>query len=337
MRCALLCLALIGCGARTDLTLEREDAGPDAMTAECLRDAHCDDGVECTRDRCVARRCVAEPVDASCDDGRFCTGVERCDAVRGCVSPGTPCDDGVACTDDVCDDELALCTPTPRAGLCPLSHRCDLELGCVARALVHTPSDLLEIDLPSGAVRRLAAAEISLTDIALTPDGRTFGIDGSSLFAIDLSDGTMRWIADLDDRHVALDVHPDGGLVAAGHRFHRVDPDTGRLTFIGSFPVGWGASGDIAFVRGRMLVTGSTAPGSSAGPDDVLFEVPAVGGDPIRVGSIGLPCVWGLAPFGDTLYGFTCEGWLIEIDPDTGAGRRLVDLGERRIGGAAAR
>jgi hypothetical protein len=334
---ALVALAL-GCGARSDLSLAAPDAGADALRPECARDEHCDDGVACTADRCEGRRCVHAPRDARCDDGRFCTGVGRCDPTDGCLFAGNPCGDGVACTEDRCDEALDRCEAVPRVDRCPLSHRCDPALGCVARALVHTPEELLEVDLPGGAVRVLAPAEVPLTDIALHPDGRTFGISASSLFAIDEADGSARWLAALEAQHVALDVHPDGALVAAGERtVSRIDPDTGVADPFARFPGRFSASGDIAFVRGRMLVTGTDTPARPSGSDDRLFEVPAAGGTLVELGSVGFACVWALAPFGETLYGFTCNGQLLEIDPETGAGRLLRELGDYFFGGAAAR
>jgi hypothetical protein len=46
---------------------------------------------------------------ADCDDGLFCTGLERCD--DGLCSAGTPrdCDDGVECTLDRCDEDSFSC------------------------------------------------------------------------------------------------------------------------------------------------------------------------------------------------------------------------------------
>ncbi len=209
----------------------------------------------------------------------------------------------------------------------------------MARAIVHDQTWLYEVDLPSGAIERLARAELSFTDVSLHPDGRLFAISTNSLFELDEMDGSARFIASLPERSVALDVTPDGDLVAAGVSIIlRIDPDTGVATTLARFPRGFGASGDIAFVRGRMLVATTDRPGvvMTTRPDR-LFEVPVDGSPPFEVGVIGIACVWGLAPFGDTLYGFTCNGELLDIDPDTGAGRVIASLGGRRIGGAAAR
>ena len=96
----------------------------------------CDDGNECTADRCApddggadADGCIHVPNDDPCNDGVFCNGPDRCsggvcgvhggdpciggpecadtcnEAAANCFAPaGTPCtDDGNVCTDDRCD------------------------------------------------------------------------------------------------------------------------------------------------------------------------------------------------------------------------------------------
>ncbi len=90
-------------------------------------------------------------------------------------------------------------------------------------------------------------------------------------------------------------------------------------------------------VRGRMLVATTDRPGVTSARPDFLFEVPGDGAPPFEVGNVGFNCLWGLAPFGDTLYGFTCDAELLSIDPETGAGRVIAPLMGRPIGGAAAR
>ncbi len=339
--CSLgLCsLGLGGCGARTGLDEVWRDGGTfDAPPPECFHDQDCDDGIACTHDRCRAQRCEHQGMDSACDDGLFCSGPERCDLVNGCVSAPPSCDDGVACTDDACDESMAGCTHTPNDASCPVSYRCDATRGCVARALVHDPDALYDVDLPSGDLHRIAPTDVSLTDIALDPDGRLFGVNRSSLFQIDIATGHAHWIVDLTDRLVALEVAPDGsGLYGAGVRsIARLDPDTGAVTRVGGFPPGWSASGDIAFIAGRLYVTATQTPNSRTEPDS-LFEAALDGSAATRVGDVGVPCVWGLAPFGDTLYGLTCNGQLVRIDVATGAGRVLRAGLRVEIGGAAAR
>jgi hypothetical protein len=98
----------------------------------------CDDGVECTVDRCDpgTGTCASVADTGRCDDGRFCNGAETCDPTRGCRA-GTPpaCDDGVACTTDRCDDAERRCvyTPNPSACVAPgpcVTATCVPAVGC---------------------------------------------------------------------------------------------------------------------------------------------------------------------------------------------------------------
>ncbi len=69
----------------------------------------CDDGLDCTIDECVeaSQSCTHTPDDALCfDDGLFCNGLELCDLVMGCISPGSPC-----LPTESCDDVADTCEP----------------------------------------------------------------------------------------------------------------------------------------------------------------------------------------------------------------------------------
>jgi hypothetical protein len=88
--------------------------------------------------------CKPEPdctVDADCDDGFFCNGVETCDVATGTCQAGTPpdCDDGVDCTVDTCDEVNDACANTPDDLSCPDDglfctgdEICDPAAGCVS-------------------------------------------------------------------------------------------------------------------------------------------------------------------------------------------------------------
>jgi hypothetical protein len=111
--------------------------------------------------------------------------------------------------------------------------------------------------------------------------------------------------------------------------------ETGASAVVATLPTGWVASGDIAFVDGRMLVT-ITDMAASETADNQLAEIDLKTGTARILGPTGFPCIWGVAAFGSLLYGFTCHGALIRIDAMTGRGELLRELG-LRIGGAAAR
>jgi hypothetical protein len=63
--------------------------------------------------------CVNTPDDTACpDDGQFCTGLEICDPIAGCVSTGDPCPAGTVCNEDTdtCDvvtDKVTICHIPP--------------------------------------------------------------------------------------------------------------------------------------------------------------------------------------------------------------------------------
>jgi len=72
----------------------------------------CNDGIACTSDSCdeAADSCAHAPIDASCQDGAFCNGQERCDDVLGCVDGPDPfCDDDVPCTIGSCNEAQDRC------------------------------------------------------------------------------------------------------------------------------------------------------------------------------------------------------------------------------------
>lgn len=126
-----------------------------------------DDGIDCTVDACAepngtcgyspsdalcppGETCVVEQggctpkppcaIDADCDDGKACNGVETC--LAGVCEQGEPlaCDDGISCTDDTCDAELDACLHAPNhtrcsdEAFCNGDEVCDVEQGCLPGA-----------------------------------------------------------------------------------------------------------------------------------------------------------------------------------------------------------
>lgn len=104
--------ALLGCGDSTT-GLPDGDVGPTGIP--CAADDACDDGIDCTDDRCGEDGfCVFEPNDVGCQDGLFCTGREICDPSLGCQpARRAPCDDVDVCTRGICDEATRRCETTP--------------------------------------------------------------------------------------------------------------------------------------------------------------------------------------------------------------------------------
>ena len=344
-------LGLAACGARTGLPGEPPppvdafvadapvDAGPlDAAARDafsgCTSDSECDDGVECTLDRCVDGRCAPRTDDTRCAPSSICeTG--RCDRRMGCVFEPVRCADRTECTVDSCDPAMG-CVSTPDDGLCPISHRCEVDRGCVAQAIIHDNRALFQVDLPSGVVRRIAGTMgIGFTDIALALDRNLYATDFFRIYLVDDLAGPVP-ILPTAPNSVGMEHGLDGRLyLAAPNQIVAIDLETGVQEPVASLPRGWVTSGDIATVEGRMLVTVTDEPFAETGFNQ-LAEVDLERGVSRILGPVGYPCVWGLAPFGPELYGFTCNGDLLRIDPFSGEAEFLRDL-DLQVGGAAAR
>ena len=81
----------------------------------------CSDGVGCTVEACdeTLDACTQTPVDALCDDGAFCNGVEVCDPVLDCqAGAAVDCDDGFVCTTDTCDEVGDVCVNDASGCIC---------------------------------------------------------------------------------------------------------------------------------------------------------------------------------------------------------------------------
>ncbi|HEX2732924.1 MAG TPA: putative metal-binding motif-containing protein [Polyangiaceae bacterium] len=115
--------ALSDAAAPSDTIITDDELGPRSKPIEptlggrCLEDAQCDDGVDCTVDRCDLEigRCRATPDDSLCQDTSYCNGNELCAPASGCIG-GDPvtCDDQTPCTIDHCNDSARSCEHVPR-------------------------------------------------------------------------------------------------------------------------------------------------------------------------------------------------------------------------------
>ncbi|MCA9580936.1 MAG: hypothetical protein KC416_04020, partial [Myxococcales bacterium] len=129
------------------------DGGPSVCAGGC------DDGIDCTEDRCTGDgTCEHTPIhstcgptelcvrdtgcvektcttDTDCDDGLFCTGEERCDRTHPDANPNTGCVSGVAiecqdstgCTADRCDEDANACTFESDDTLCDDDIQCTID------------------------------------------------------------------------------------------------------------------------------------------------------------------------------------------------------------------
>ena len=99
----------------------------------------CDDGNECTEDKCMGNDgCVNEVLDAGpCEDGDPCTVADHC--VDGtCMANPVKCEDDNPCTDNVCT-ETGGCEYPSNSALCDDDDPCTLADQCVDGACKGTP------------------------------------------------------------------------------------------------------------------------------------------------------------------------------------------------------
>lgn len=294
---------LAACGARTDLPTG-ETAGFDASVP-------------------------SPPRDAGAGDARLDA---RVDAAPQPCRLDTECADGIACTKDTCDKRTRTCDHAPDDTQCPLSYGCDPSLGCQARALASAPDGLYEVKVPSGATRLIGTTSPALTDLALAPDRAVYAVSSTGFFRVDSSNAAMTLLGPVQGALNALDVSPEGTLYGAGDAtVYEVDPATGAATPFAAFPPSLTSSGDLAFFQGRLL---ATAKGAFA--SDALVEFDRKTTAARILGDTGYTCIYGLAAFGPTLYGLTCNGYIVTLDTTTGKGT-LVTKTNLRFYGATAR
>ena len=347
---------VLGCGARTGIPepvvhdaasvdASVHDAAPpiDAFRFDtgfdspppCVVDSDCDDAVPCTRDTCGREGCMHATDDSLCDDGMFCNGVETC-SLGGCVPGATQCIDAVDCTDDSCIEATDSCVHTPDDARCPLSNTCDVLLGCEPRLLAQDPTSIYNIALPSGMVSLITRTDTPLTDIALAEDGTFYGSTaGRGLRRLDPRTGATTLVAPVAGRFYGLEADPASSALfgASDDRIMRFDLVTGALTQVGLLPAGEIVSGDLAFIGGRLLITATRD--FRVADDDLFWVDLASSGTPHLIGSTGHPCIFGMAVYRDTLYGLTCDGLVLQIDPTTAASTIMLCTMIEFDGGAA--
>ncbi len=348
MRTAPLALMLLcSCGARTGLEGPPQldvpmdvasdvpiDVRVPADVVPCSSDTDCDDRIACTTDVCQSGRCAHAAIDSRCDDGVYCNGSEICVRGTGCIPSSRDCRDAVPCTVDRCDEARRACAHEADPSLCPISHRCDGAMGCVARAIAHDFERLFEIDLPSGRTHPLGFTGMPLTDIALHPNGTLYGALMGQLVTVDYLRATTTRVADVPGRFVGLEVSAGGTLYGSTDaRVVRIDLVAGRAIDVTQFPAGFSASGDLAFVQDTLYGTAMSNMGPS---DDVLVRLPLDGRPSTVIGATGVRCLWGLAPLGTTLYGMSCMGDVVLVDVTNGS-TRLLARTPTMFWGAAAR
>jgi hypothetical protein len=171
-----------------------------------------------------------------------------------------------------------------------------------------------------------------MTDIAVTPQGQLYGISFTDLYSVDKNTGKAAHIAAVPGMaNNSLTFLPNGTLLAADGNgdVKIIDPQNGNVMAVGNYGNGLVASGDVVAVRdGTMYgVSSTTKGGGDASANNILLRVDTGNGTATPVGPIGFGVVWGLAYSNAKVIAFTDEGNILQIDPQTGAGKLVVNKG----------
>ncbi|TFH25221.1 MAG: hypothetical protein E4H03_01410, partial [Myxococcales bacterium] len=138
----------------------------------------CNDGVDCTVDICdeSTDSCSITASDALCGDGKFCDGVEICDASMGCLPGSAPCNDHVGCTVDICNEAQDTCSNLPDDLACLDGLACNGIESCDDVAGCLTTGPLVCDD---GVACTVDACDAALDVCTSTPDN-TLCIDSNA-------------------------------------------------------------------------------------------------------------------------------------------------------------
>src|SRR5690606_9858322 len=172
-----------------------------------------------------------------------------------------------------------------------------------------------------------------MTDLAVTPDGKIYGISQTALYLIDEATGGATFLADVPgEDNVGMTFLDDGTLLATDENgaVRRIDPATGETTEVGHFGELYATAGDhVGVYGGNMYGVSDRGPVGDEQENILLLTVDPETGVGFPVGQIGYSRVFGCAVANGKIYAFTSpfvedgedpRGEVIEIDPVTGAG-----------------
>ncbi len=176
------------------------------------------------------------------------------------------------------------------------------------------------IDRLTGEFTEIAVGPF-FTDIALSNDGRLFGITYDDLYSINPTTGLSSRIGSLgvSGGFNALGFSGDNRLFAAAvelSSIYTIDTLTGMASPVSSIVnLDFRSSGDIAFdPSSNRFFAVSEETGT-----EVLFSI-GLDGTTTRIGDIGFREIFGLDFENGTLFGYSSDGQQITINPVTGSG-----------------
>ncbi len=180
------------------------------------------------------------------------------------------------------------------------------------------------VNVNTGAVTLIGNTGVVLLDIAFSPSGSLYGVDGNRLYSINTQTAQTALIGNLGSSSNALVFSSTGTLYSAYTELDTLNTTTGAASEVGPI-TGYTSGGDLAFVGGNLFLSTMS---------DQLVTLNTATGAPTLVGNLGVSNVYGLAsPDGVNLYGVAGTS-VYQINPTTGASTFLVNYGGQGLGSA---
>jgi hypothetical protein len=147
---------------------------------------------------------------------------------------------------------------------------------------------LFTVNVGTGQTHVIGQMPADMYDIAFSPTGSLYGVDGSSnLWKINPNTASGTDIGALGTSVNSLVFSPSGKLYAAGSRLYSVNTSTGHASGIGNNLNGFSSAGDLAFDASGNLYLSTTS--------NDLVRVNTSTGAASKIGPIGFNEVFGMA------------------------------------------
>lgn len=153
-------------------------------------------------------------------------------------------------------------------------------------------------------------------DIALSPAGVLYASDSYRLFRVDPASGASTLIGPMEAFINGMTFVGSTLYASGGESLYTIDPESGKAYLVGS--TGFFSSGDLEFFAGTLYLTAGLNWST-----DALVRLDPLTGQGTLIGPIGFSQVYGLAAASGGLFGFTSTGFVLSLDPATGAGTNL--------------
>ena len=275
--------------------------------------------------------------NGTCNAGLVCeleVCVDTTGTEGGACYPNMSCNAGLECVGDICQPiRQADAGSSPDAGALPDGNTTDGApidaMPAMAAVYVHTGQSLFSLNMTNFAPSEIGSfntpSNDQILDLAMSYTGELYGISSTKLYSVDPATGQATEVASVaGNTNVGLTFLSDGRLVAADKSggFRSIDTTTGVVTEIGEFGSGYALAGDLlGLANGTLLALSDEGPVGNEDLNNVLISInPDTGAFSSSIGQTGWGRTTGIAEYEQSIFAFTDEGYVIELDPSTGVG-----------------